>query len=31
MTAMREHLFIHDVDRWAGSFLDALEKSEAGR
>jgi trehalose 6-phosphate synthase len=31
MTAMREHLFVHDVDRWAGSFLGALEKSEADR
>jgi trehalose 6-phosphate synthase len=31
MKAMREHLFEHDVARWAGSFLDALEASEAAR
>ncbi|MBI1378711.1 MAG: trehalose-6-phosphate synthase [Frankiales bacterium] len=28
MHAMREHLFEHDVDRWAGDFLTALEKSQ---
>ncbi len=31
MKAMREHLFEHDVARWAGSFLDALEESEQNR
>jgi trehalose 6-phosphate synthase len=31
MKAMREHLFVYDVDRWASSFLAALEQSEADR